>query len=100
VRKDAPQARDRVREVHVARDPDALPAIQAFELGKELHVALHQVCELVEQAGALLGRGVGAPGGPEGLARRDDSRINICLLGVRDGRDRLAVRRVEDFEGG
>ena len=100
MKQDAPEASNRVGEVHVARDANALAAVQALELGEELDVALHEVGELVEEACALLGTGVEAPGRLEGLARRGDGGVDVGLLGVCDGGDGLAVGRVKDLERG
>ena len=100
MKQDAPEASNRVGEVHVARDANALAAVQALELGEELDVALHEVGELVEEACALLGTGVEAPGRLEGLARRGDGSVDVGQLGVCDGGDGLAVGRVEDLERG
>lgn len=42
------QARDRVGDVGVARDADALARVPRLELGEDLRVALHEVGKLVE----------------------------------------------------
>lgn len=71
------QAGHRVSDIKVPRDADGLPVVETLELGELLRVALDEVRELVDEAGALGAGDLFAPGGVERRPGGFDCDVNV-----------------------
>ena len=85
------------RERHLlARERDRLADVPRLDLRELLGVVGDHVGELQQQLGTLAGRRVEPLG--QRLLRALDGLVDLVGRHVRDGADRLARRRVQDFE--
>ena len=69
---------DGERDVGEARLADRLAVVDGLDRGEHREVLLHAVGDLVEDLGALGGRGL-APG-VLGLMRRVECKLDVCRL--------------------
>lgn len=72
-----PETSDAVADVEVPSDFDWLSVVQALELRQFLCIPLHQISELVYEAGSVDSSNILAPSGLEGFASCLNRYINI-----------------------
>ena len=85
---------DRQGDIGRRCDGTRFPVIQRFNLGQFLEIGFHQIREFPEKFSPLRGRHRGPLPSLKRLPGRSDGFVDIRLVPLRHGRNRLVVRRV------